>query len=795
MADFFAWYALITLAGWLALPLVWRLWPGLPSRGYPYARPVGWLLWGFVYWWLGTLGLARPGAGGAWAAGGLLLGCAALVLARPRVRDRLRAWLRAHWALVGTTEVVFAVAFAGWALVRAAAPDIVGTEKPMELAFIQALLRSEAFPPHDPWLAGYAISYYYFGYLLTALLATLAGTPGPVAFNLAVALTFGLAASSAYGLGYDLLAPRLRPRPARGWALLTPLMVLVVSNWEGLLEVLHRRGVFWRGTTSSFWAWLDILNLNEPPTGTSWPPRFWWWWRASRVLHDTSLSGAHQEVIDEFPFFSFLLGDLHPHVLAIPFGMVALALALHLYRRGTGFARGRLGYPWPHLVFWAVVLGGLSFLNTWDFPLYVALAAAAWGLHVRHRGGHWRAAAQEAARWAVTVGLLGVGLYLPFYLGFGSQARGFLPNLLNPSRGAHLWVMFGPLWVPLALMLALAARRASWAALGRGFAAAAGVTVGLAALAWLMAGIMGLLPAGDAYLSLYAAADMATLAREALARQARAVAGPLTLLLLGGLAVGLLLAGRETRAQRGGARPQPEGFPLLLIAWGALLVQVPNFVYLWDHFGTRMNTVFKFYYQAWQLWAVAAAYAWVWLARQRWAWVLTGLAVAAGLVYPALALPERAAHFRPPQGWTLDGSAWLQRTNPDDWAAAQALARAPLGALAEAVGGSYSEYARLSTYSGQPAVVGWLGHEGQWRGGYAEVGTRPQDIERLYTTRNWETARAILERYGIRYVALGDLERRTYAAQPDLWERHLVVWWRQGTTTIYYWAPEVAPTR
>ncbi|NPA30686.1 MAG: hypothetical protein GXO37_01645, partial [Chloroflexi bacterium] len=170
-------------------------------------------------------------------------------------------------------------------------------------------------------------------------------------------------------------------------------------------------------------------------------------------------------------------------------------------------------------------------------------------------------------------------------------------------------------------------------------------------------------------------------------------------------------------------------------------------------------------------------------------WALAGLAVAAGLVYPALALPDRTAHFRPAHGWTLDGSAWLRRTNPDDWAAAQALARAPLGTLAEAVGGSYSEYARLSTYSGQPAVVGWLGHEGQWRGGYAEVGSRPQDMETLYTTRDWATARAILERYDIRYVALGALERRTYAAQPDLWEQHLARWWSQGETTIYLWWP------
>ena len=794
MTDAVLWYLAVTLLGWAVFPAVWRRLPALPSRGYPYARVLGWLVAGFAYWWLGTLGLARPGRAAAWLVGLLPLAWGAYAWRRPATRARGRAWLRAHRGLILTTEAVFLLAFAAWAGVRAAAPEILGTEKPMELAFIQAILRAEAFPPHDPWLSGYAISYYYFGYLLTAGLATALGTPGPVAFNLGVALVFGLAASAAYGLGYDLLAPRLGRRAAQGYGLLTPLLVLLVGNWEGLLEVVHRQGWLGQGPLAAFWTWLDILDLNTPPTAGPWPPRFWWWWRASRVVHDTTLAGGHQEVIDEFPFFSFLLGDLHPHVLAIPFGLVAMALALHLYRRGMPSGAGRARFPRGAWGLWVLVLGGLSFLNTWDFPLYVGLNAAALLLRGRQRGLSWQAALTRGAAWAAWMGVLGGLAYLPFYLGFGSQARGLLPNLLNPTRGAHAWVMFGPLWVPLLVALVLWARRAGSAAWRRGLAAALAVSAGLALLAWLMVGVMALLPAGGLYLGLYAAPDFATLARAAWQRQALAVAGPLTVALLGGLAVGLLpwwgARRAPTRERPAGAEP----FPLLLVAWGALLVQVPNFVYLWDNFGTRMNTVFKFYYQAWQLWAVAAAYAlaWLWARRRAWAW-LGVLAVAAGLVYPVLGLADRTAGLRPAQGWTLDGSAWLRRTDPDAWAAAQALQRAPLGTLAEAVGGSYSEFARLSTYSGQPAVVGWLGHEGQWRGGYDEVGTRPDDMRTLYTTGSWDVARDILTRYGIRYVALGPLERRAYRAQPTLWDAHLRLWWQQGDWRIYLWEPPPEP--
>ncbi len=793
MADVLLWYALITAAGWLAWPVLFRLMAGLPSRGYPYARIVGWLVWGWLYWWLGLTGLARPGRAAGVVA---LLGLAALSLLaarKPAARRRMKRWLRARRRVVASVEVGFALAFAAWLVVRAAAPEILGTEKPMELAFINALLRSEAFPPHDPWLAGYAISYYYFGYLLTALLAAMAGTSGPVAFNIAVALIFALAAVAAWGVGYDLLAPRLGRR-AWAYAWLTPLLVLVVSNWEGLLEVLHRQGWGWRGGQGPFWAWLDIFDLNTPPTGRGWPPRFLWWWRASRVVRDTALGGGHQEVIDEFPFFSFLLGDLHPHVLAIPFGLVAVAWARQGLRWGTG-ALGRPGQRrWPHFLLSALLLGGLSFLNTWDFPLYSALLAAGWVVRYRARGWPWATALLRAARDAAVVLLAGVLLYLPFYVGFGSQARGFLPNVLNPTRGAHLWVMFGPLLVVLWGVVGTATRAVPRRVWLRGVGWALAVTVGLAVVAWAMLGIITLLPAGDAYWGVYAAPDAATLVREALARQARALAGPLTLALLGGLALAALPIWPEARRPSPTARPFAEPFPLMLIAWGALLVQAPNFVYVWDNFGTRMNTVFKFYYQAWQLWAVAAGYGLAMLlAHRRWAWGALSLAgLAAGLVYPALALPDRAAGFRPDQGWTLDGSAWLQRTNPDDWAAAQALAGARLGVVAEAVGGSYSEFARLSTYSGQPAVLGWPGHEGQWRGGYAEVGTRPQDMRALYTTNDWDQARAILLRYGIRYVALGDLERRAYGARPDLWDAHLRLWWVQGQTRIYVWEEAAA---
>ena len=190
---------------------------------------------------------------------------------------------------------------------------MLGTEKPMELAFINAILHSPVFPPHDPWLSGYAISYYYFGYVMVAMLAKLGGVPGSVAFNLGVAMVFGVSASGIYGMVYNLLAgkggiqSRLLTLP-----LLGPLFVLLAGNLEGFLEMLHARGLFWSrlangGWVSPFWKWLDLVELTSPPAQPlSWvPSRYLWWWRASRVVQDYDVAGNVKEVIDAAAWAGF----------------------------------------------------------------------------------------------------------------------------------------------------------------------------------------------------------------------------------------------------------------------------------------------------------------------------------------------------------------------------------------------------------------------------------------------------------------------------------------------------------
>jgi uncharacterized membrane protein len=905
MVDLVFWYVMLILLGWMAFPLAYRLFPSLDDRGYTFSRILGLLLWGYIFWLLASLGILRNDLGGLLFALVLLLLLGSWSMRGIRL-DELASWLRERKRLVIITELLFLCAFAGMAAVRATNPEIIGTEKPMELAFINAILRSPTFPPHDPWLSGYAISYYYFGYVMVAMLAKLGGVTGSVAFNLGICTVFGLSAVGAYGMVYNLLATRLGQRSTFS-SLLGPFFVLLVGNLEGFLDLLHNRGIFWEKLAngqwvSPFWKWLDMVELSLPPTEPlKWaiPERYWWWWRASRVVQDYDFQNNVKEVIDEFPAFSYLLADLHPHVLAMPFAFLAMAVALQLYRtaaKGLGEERlmriqnrvlawigslaftGGIALLWisaaslslknsflalvgmiagglilikiypairsygaevyfsleagemvihlpefsdlPGTLFSALVLGGLGFLNTWDFPFYIGLAGGAYALGRWHAMRYTNKESKESnpislgalvkdVLWSgMVLGLTGGVLYLPFYLGFSSQAGGVLPNLIYVTRGAHLWVMFAPLLVPLGLYFLYLWKKEK-PPLIRGLLFGGWIILFLWLLSLLLGlGIVAIPEIGDIYLGSLAAPGKAELFSLAFIRRLVNCGGWLTLWLLFGVVLAFLgLRYERIRSQNPQSETrsvfQEDTFPLLLILLGTLLVLGPEFFFLRDQFGWRINTIFKFYYQAWLLWAVAASYG-TGLLLQEWHGkkgvvycISLVIILGMGLTYTVCGLWSKTNQFAPEQGWTLDGTRYFAYQFPDEMAGINWLRSAPDGVVAEAVsptGGSYSSYARVSTLSGLPGVLGWTGHESQWRGGAEEMGSRQADLERLYCTRQWEEARGILSFYSIRYVFVGSLERTTYlpgqgscAAGMDeqKFQHNLDMVFQQGEVTVY----------
>ena len=810
MITVLLWYLSLVGLGLLALPLAFRFLGKLPDRGYTFIRPLGLLLWSFLFWILGSYGLLQNNTGSLLTAL-LFLGGLSIWAWRGLDKKEIRAWFKSNRGYVLGVEALFLIAFLAMAFLRASNPDLGTTEKPMELGFINAILRSPVMPPHDPWLSGYSISYYYFGFLMVAMLAKITTATGGAAFSLGIAMTFAMAALGAYGLAYNLLALRApNARRSNAWlALLAPLLTLVLGNVEGLLEILHARHMFWSfdssgGLVSDFWAWLDVKDLAfAPTTAPAWQPRLygtenWWWWRASRVINDLSFSGGQLEVIDEIPAFSFVLGDLHPHVLSMPFVYLAAALAFQLYQGGAtrSDAAGWLGLRIQShfLVLSAVILGGLAFINIWDFPIYLVLFAGAYAIFQAEQYG-W--GMQRISEFLTLLLLLGVGgllLYLPFYLGFSSQAGGVLPNVLNPTRGAHLWIMFGTLLLPIVAYL-IGTWNAHWqpSRLLRGFFLALALIIGLWVLSlflpWMYATLFADSNLTADALTRLGAPDLASLLGESIRRRIANPGGWLSLLVLLGMLFGLFWPnGAQPKTEKKKSRERAAGrFHLILALFAALLVLAPEFIYLRDQFGTRMNTVFKFYMQAWLIWGVVAAVALSimireWRGLSRWiAGVIAIFLLAAGLIYPAFAFPDRYRRAND-QALELDGA---QRLAANDLAAINWLRAQPLAPLVEAVGGSYTGAGRMSVHSGQTAVLGWPGHEGQWRGDSVDFAPRIAEIETLYTTNEWLVAQAILEKYDVRYIVIGFLERNTYGLDEGKFQENLEVGFQNDSITIY----------
>jgi len=847
--SFLSWYGAITLVGVISFPIAFRFFPKLGSRGYALVRPISLLIWGFIFWLFCSLGVLQNDLGGVLVSLGVLLVFSAILLQKERWIE-LKDWVRQNWRLILVAEIVFLVLFASWTVVRAANPDAAYTEKPMELAFINSILLSPNFPPQDPWLSGYAISYYYFGYILVSLLIRVTGVASSVAFNLSSSLWFALTGTAAFGIVHDLLKawknghgdgtqanePTLKSGIARIGGLLGPFFLLIIGNLEGFLELLYARRAFWKvgadgALTSGFWNWLGILELNTAPTQpVAWilnRTNGWLWWRGSRVIQDLGISGGNIEVIDEFPFFTYLISDLHPHLLAMPFCLLALALALNAF-----LARDDTDFSFPFTLGWLrhwqswmtfLILGSLAFLNTWDFPIYVGLfAVIVIYKRVLSIGWSWRRV-WEFIQCGIILGIGGVVLFLPFYLGFQSQAGGILPSLEYITRGINFWVMFGVFLslIIIWLIIQIREKKNSFSA-KKGLLIVLYVFLGLflASMLWglliLNLSLIGislsaslnpviaaygekLIFAGQLFAGLHGNYSTATILQEALLRRIYSPGTWLTLAFIIFTTVGIIAETSkkkivteipEDSRQLGATPSNIKVFILILIFFGAGLTLFPEFFYLRDQFGSRMNTIFKFYFQAWIFWSIAVAFISVELfnALKRWRYMLFSIfwviLITAGMAYPVLMVLNKTNNFSPAI-WTLDGNEYISRYTPDDYLAMQWLRERDTGIIAEAVGGSYTDFARISTRTGFPTVLGWPGHESQWRGGATEMGIRAEEIARMYETELGDEAVLIVEKYQIRYIYLGNLERTQYNVNQSKFDTLFDVIYSNASVTIY----------
>lgn len=918
----FRWWLALVVLGTAVTPFTLHLLHKLPDRGYAFTKMLGLLLTSTIFWLLGSLGILGNNLGGILA--GLFVVVALSVWGWRQSQGEIAGWLRDNWRTILLTELLFLAIFALWVWVRAQNPTIAGTEKPMDFAFLNAIGRSPSFPPLDPWLSGYGISYYYFGYLMNSVLARLTAVPEPYAFNLALAWLVAGTAVGAFGLVYNLVASygRQARQAAIALGLVAAIAIPIAGNLEVILEAAHGHDI----GSAEFWTWLDVRDLTNAPDPAQ-PPRyeggFWWWWRASRPINEYTLAGERIEGLEpivEFPAFSFVLGDLHPHVMALPFAFLSLGIALAWFlndfnakaQRGKeskeekeddGVSRGggdevmdapqtasfedvfdaeaqrrgeeeseQSGQSVDSLAAWgrpffllirevgvplwlltAVVLGGLSFLNTWDVLIHLFVVLGAFTLAQWRRAGWSGQLLIKTFYLALLLVIPAILIYLPFYFGFRSQAGApfLLPMLNQPTRLSQFLIIFGlPLGTTTILLLVLAFKQRfrHWQG---GVITAVTLVLSLFLLALLFSWIVAASAEGA-----WRVADLATNLQINLAPrpegsiapgwavtaviailpaylQARLALPGLTLFLatLLGLAVMIMIDQMNYKSEEQVSRwegeqvntpspahppmsasPSPLPFALLLIITGILLTLGPEFIYLRDNFGVRLNTIFKFYYQAWALFGVAALFGiyalWQTMkGRQR---VVPALVTAVyaivlmlSIMFPFYGIQSRAEEFRGEAGSefrrppTLNGLASMQQFNSDEYEAIMWLRNNVVGTpvILEAVGGQYSEYGRVSASTGLPTLIGWAGHEYQWRGNSTtEPGLREPAVRDIYTAPNWEGSNAaqLLDEYDVELIFVSNLERSTYGLNGvglDKFSERLEVAYQNNSVTIYRWLP------
>ncbi|MBN2053892.1 hypothetical protein JW905_03145 [bacterium] len=732
MGGVVSFYIVVQLIHLAVLPIAWRLFNRVRDRGYGVAKLLGVVLLSYLSWIVPSLGLL-PYSRGVVALMLLIIAGVSLTLFLLN-RSAFTDFLRTQRKTIIWTETVFTGAFLLFVICRMYNPEIsydvnlYAAEKFPDMAFFHSIMRHEELPPPDLWFSGSEnyINYYYYGYFVQATVAKLAGIDPWIAYNLALTLIFALSATGAFSLVYNFSG-------RRHIGLLAAVMLCIMGNLYGAVQM----------TSGQPFGPLEV-------------------WHGSRVIVKKTMVNNVEKTIDstinEVPFFSFLLGDLHAHLLALPLSL----LVLHFLALFSLVRKPLLRYviedragPWLLLLF-LVAFGSLVAGNYWDLPTYTILAA----LILLLAGLQSERPLPTILSWEIYVGLVfmlsgGAATLAKAGENGGSRilaAFSKLFSLISPFAPFYRHYTAPPAevaWVPTDQRSALGQFLTIHGFL---FFLMIAMAVTLVAVYWKrnkMASWVTMVAPVVVSLGVFIAMKEPTAA------------------MLAGLLVlcGILLL-------RPDSEPSPR-FMLGLCAMALAVLLGCEFIYIKDFYGhpnERMNTVFKFYYEAWIFLSLAGAYAYHYVSeksRRRLA-VQTPFQLAAlvlfiaSLIYPVKSVPIKCDTFKPVMGRpTLNGFAYIKERYPGDYKAIEWLRKnvqdSPV--ILEATGNPYSYHGRVSTMAGLPTILGWGNHESLWRDwSWAIIGPRKNDVRTIYKSLDVREAGTLLAKYNVSYVFVGSLE-------------------------------------
>lgn len=703
------WVGWLLLSAVALIPAARRLFADIPAAVPAVALVAGPVTIGVGVWTLAAWDVVDFSAAAVWVVSAIVWSAGGLWWRRDR-QPLIAHWRSNRSAWIGVIAASVA-SFAAVLVVRSLNPDLwaspYGGEKPMELAYFTSIARTSVIPAPDPWFAGGAMNYYYLGWFLLAVPTRALAILPEVAFQLGlatvVAFTVALVYAFAHGASSRLLGSR---RSATVAGITSVAMVTVAGNLDTVRQVGR-------------WA-LDGGQLYD-------------WWRPSR---------AHlgQFDITEFPAWSIMFGDLHPHVMSwwIDAAVAIVCLTIVGTRSSAAGDPGRSPGRSPRRLALAAVGGALlgisRMTNTWDLPALTVLLsgsiiAATWSRQV------WRTSAVRVAEQLALAAVTAQVLTAPYRRRTVVFTDGLRRSPETTRLVDHL-VHVGP-FLALGLLTAIAV--VPWAGRRRRVWLAAPAVVAVSAA---MLGVFVSWAAAATWLAAIPLAGAIALACRHRPQGERATLG-----LLGGAGV----------------------IGLTLTVVGDVAIVSPDI--------SRMNTVFKFGLQGWILLALFTGPAVVLIAASarhwsgRWRGALSALAVpvlVVMLAFPALAYPPRLSARFAPLPPTLDGLAYLDR-DPEvggvriaddlaliEWVRANVAGDAN---LVEMSGEAYGWNTRVADLTGIPTVVGWTWHQIQQRQGTPfDVQRRAQEVRDFYRSRDRFAAARFVATYDVEYVVIGTQE-------------------------------------
>ena len=689
--TFWTWYLLALVLGAAFMPLTGRMFRRFEDKGWIFSKVTAIAVTGFVTWFLVAVKVLKFTTITCVAVTVACVLCSILLYQKEQ-KAGFECIPFEHMKLVYVEEMLFFAFFLLWTYLAGFHPAAYGTEKFMDYGFMEAMMRSKTLPATDLWYSGGKINYYYGGQYFAVFLTKLSGTRVELTYNLMRTFVAGFAFIMPFSLVHQMVRDRLG-RKNTGWKKKMPsvtgfLAGIAVSVAGNMHYVIYGCVIPW------------IQKAKGEEVGHYWFPD------ATRYIGFNP--DVDDKTIHEFPCYSFVLGDLHAHVVDIMFVLLILAL---LYAWMKKVRTTKLVFEnmekkefWkkqllmPQLLAAAALLGMFHWTNFWDFVIYYTVTCGViLIMNIIGQEGKIKWILAVTAAQAAEIMAIATIIILPFTLQFDTsnmvQGVALAQHHSLPHQLLVLWGL--PAILTLLFIISLLVEKLR----------------------------------GTGQKSLYRLLKSVTLP-------------DLFAVIMGLCAIGLVLI--------------PE------------LVYVRD---IYENGNARANTMFKLTYQAYIMFGMTMLYSifrLLIIGKNR---ILKAASVIGLILFVwTCGYFGNSAHswfgevWKPSQYKGLNATAFLETDFSEDVGGIRWLKEhiedSPV--VLEANGDSYSEYERVSAMTGLPTVMGWYVHEWLWRGNLADINARIADIESIYTSTDEAQVRKLLEQYDVSYVFVGSCERKKY---------------------------------